>query len=216
MNSIPRGQTPERRAYMKAYNESHPRSDRRAYSAEYHATHKEEEAAYRTANQDKLKAEKKEWYKKNRTQVLKRVKSNATQNREKILAYQSDYYLNNADKVKANVAAYRQANPEKKSHLENRRRARKFSNGGSHTLEELQEKFSRLGNVCYYCKQAKPLTVDHDIPLSRGGTDNIENVLPACRSCNSKKNAKTADEFIGRTNHQRIGGVGGDQEKGGR
>jgi 5-methylcytosine-specific restriction endonuclease McrA len=203
MMKTPRGQTPERRAYMNAYRESHPPRDRRAYKAAYDAAHRSDAAAYREANRTLLAAKKAEWYKAHRASVLARVKNRADQNKDAIAAYQAARYAANPDKVKATVAAYRKANPDKKRHLENRRRARKAGNGGSHTLAERLEKFARLGNVCVYCRQSKKLTVDHIIPLARGGTDNIENIVPACRSCNSRKNTKTAEEF----NHQRVGGV---------
>lgn len=35
------------------------------------------------------------------------------------------------------------------------------------------------------------LTIDHVIPLSRGGPNTINNIVPACQSCNSKKGDKT-------------------------
>lgn len=206
MSSIPRGQTPERKAYMKAWHAANPR-DRRAYKAAYDATNRARAAEYRAANSEKRRAQKAEWYLANRDRVRARVKSHAAVNKARILAYQAEYYAAHTDKVKATVAAYRAANPDKKQFLENRRRARKAGNGGSHTLAERKEKFARLGNACYYCGRSGRLTVDHDIPLARGGTDAIENILPACRSCNSRKNARTAAEFIGRTNHQRVGGV---------
>lgn len=209
MNKIPRGQTPERRAYMKAWNAANPR-DRSAYRAAYRAANAEREKAYREARRELHKAQNAAWYAANRERILARVKANSQANREHILAYQAEYYAEHTEKVKATVAAYRAANPEKKAHLENRRRARKANNGGSHTLEQRREKFELLGNVCMYCGEDKKLTVDHKIPLARGGTDCILNIVPACRSCNSKKNAKTAREFVfGRTNHQKIGGVGG-------
>jgi len=44
--------------------------------------------------------------------------------------------------------------------------------------------------ICYYCKRKfKPneLTMDHLIPLSRGGRSTKENLVPCCKECNSKK-----------------------------
>lgn len=41
---------------------------------------------------------------------------------------------------------------------------------------------------CYWCQKKSPrLTQDHVIPISRGGHHVKENVVPACKSCNSKK-----------------------------
>jgi 5-methylcytosine-specific restriction endonuclease McrA len=43
---------------------------------------------------------------------------------------------------------------------------------------------------CYYCKRTfKPneLTMDHIIPLSRGGMSTKENLVPCCKECNRKK-----------------------------
>lgn len=48
---------------------------------------------------------------------------------------------------------------------------------------------------CAYCGKAVPLTMDHRIPLIRGGPHVIENILPACKPCNSSKHAKSEEEF---------------------
>lgn len=37
------------------------------------------------------------------------------------------------------------------------------------------------------------LTPDHVVPLSRGGTNYIDNIQPLCGPCNSQKHAKTID-----------------------
>lgn len=209
MSTIPRGQTPERQAYMRAWHAANPR-DRSAYKSAYDATHQQQAEDYRSANRERLKAKKAAWYRANRQRILARVKAHAKANLHRVLAYQADYYATHTEKVKANVSAYRRACPEKASVLESRRRARKAGNGGSHTAAERREKFARLGNVCFYCGCGGRLTADHDVPLARGGTDNIGNILPACRSCNSRKNTRTASEFLailGRTNHQKVGGV---------
>jgi len=191
---------------MKAWHAANPR-DRRAYKAVYDAANADRQRQYRLANVQKHKAQMADWYKANRDSALAKVKAYAAANHERVLAYHAKYYATHPEKVKAWSKAWKAANPERKQYLENRRRARKAGNGGSHTLAERRERFARLGNVCYYCGEAKTLTVDHAVPLSRGGTDDIANVLPACRSCNSRKNKQTAAEYFGRTNHQRIGGV---------
>jgi 5-methylcytosine-specific restriction endonuclease McrA len=44
--------------------------------------------------------------------------------------------------------------------------------------------------ICYYCGRRVPaseLTMDHKIPLSRGGTSDKSNIVPACKECNNKK-----------------------------
>ena len=44
--------------------------------------------------------------------------------------------------------------------------------------------------ACYYCKTIvnhKELTMDHLIPLSRGGRSTKDNLVPCCKSCNNKK-----------------------------
>lgn len=43
---------------------------------------------------------------------------------------------------------------------------------------------------CYYCGRTFPpdeLTMDHKIPLARGGRSERENLVPACKECNYKK-----------------------------
>jgi 5-methylcytosine-specific restriction endonuclease McrA len=44
--------------------------------------------------------------------------------------------------------------------------------------------------ICYYCGRKVPreeLTMDHRIPLALGGTSSRENIVPACKECNTKK-----------------------------
>ena len=44
--------------------------------------------------------------------------------------------------------------------------------------------------VCYYCRRQvghKALTMDHLVPLGRGGISARGNVVPACKDCNNRK-----------------------------
>jgi len=56
----------------------------------------------------------------------------------------------------------------------------------------------RDGNACVYCGSTHDLTMDHDMPQSRGGSDDIGNLLTACRPCNAAKRDLTHDEFVER------------------
>lgn len=53
-----------------------------------------------------------------------------------------------------------------------------------------------VGKVCHYCKLAEATTLDHKIPLIRGGTHIIENLLPACEPCNSAKSDMKYEVFV--------------------
>ncbi|MCH2534264.1 MAG: HNH endonuclease [Bdellovibrionales bacterium] len=52
--------------------------------------------------------------------------------------------------------------------------------------------------VCYYCAQIfspEELTMDHKIPVARGGRSNKGNVVPCCKQCNTEKRHKTPAEL---------------------
>lgn len=48
---------------------------------------------------------------------------------------------------------------------------------------------------CAYCGYDLPTQVDHVLPRSRGGTDDPENLVPACKPCNMNKLDFTPEEW---------------------
>lgn len=93
-------------------------------------------------------------------------------------------------------------NPDKVRAKAQRRRALKANAEGSFTADEWKFTLEVLDYRCVYCgihKDDTPekwLEADHLTPLSRGGDNYIDNIAPACKSCNCSKGTKTFDEFI--------------------
>ncbi|MFH1155770.1 MAG: HNH endonuclease [Pseudomonadota bacterium] len=51
-------------------------------------------------------------------------------------------------------------------------------------------KRKRSQGICHYCKGAfapKDLTMDHLIPIARGGKSVKGNLVPSCKECNTRK-----------------------------
>ena len=53
--------------------------------------------------------------------------------------------------------------------------------------------FNFYGNKCIRCGKLENATVDHVVPLSRGGRNEILNCQPLCITCNDRKGVKTID-----------------------
>jgi 5-methylcytosine-specific restriction endonuclease McrA len=54
--------------------------------------------------------------------------------------------------------------------------------------------FARYGHVCYRCG-GYATTVDHAVPVARGGTHDLSNLRPACASCNSSTGASMGNRL---------------------
>ncbi len=55
----------------------------------------------------------------------------------------------------------------------------------------------KLGNdICCYCGSGDKLTLDHLIPRKNGGTDSGDNIVYACRKCNSSKSSTDLIEWM--------------------
>ncbi len=61
-------------------------------------------------------------------------------------------------------------------------------------------KRKRAEGVCYFCKgkfPPKELTMDHIVPLIRGGKSTKGNIVPACKECNNRKKHMLPIEWEG-------------------
>jgi len=85
----------------------------------------------------------------------------------------------------------REKNPEAFAQARLMRKYRERGAEGSHTLAEWETVLAAHGGSCAYCGRSDiPITRDHRVPISRGGSNFIDNIVPACRPCNSRKGAR--------------------------
>jgi 5-methylcytosine-specific restriction endonuclease McrA len=155
-----------------------------------------ETAECRKANPEKIKARKATFYLNNSEKIKAHVSLYRKTNRAKINARNAAYRLAHPIEKKAKDAAWKKANPGKVSIQWHRRRAIKVGAQGSHTTGEWLALVAAFNNECAYCHHAdRPITRDHVVPFVRGGSNNIDNIAPACGTCNSSKGTKTGAEF---------------------
>lgn len=56
--------------------------------------------------------------------------------------------------------------------------------------------FNKYGKVCLCCGSTENLTIDHVIPVKKGGKNDISNYQPLCKGCNSRKSTQNTDYRI--------------------
>lgn len=64
--------------------------------------------------------------------------------------------------------------------------------------DKRDEIYNKTGGACAYCGAPlarSSMTVDHVTPRALGGTDEIDNLLPCCKTCNAFKGDKTIEQF---------------------
>lgn len=54
----------------------------------------------------------------------------------------------------------------------------------------------QTGKICNYCGVTEKLSLDHLLPKKYGGKDNAENLIFACKTCNSSKGKKDLMEWM--------------------
>lgn len=138
-----------------------------------------------------------QWQKENKDRVNATYRKNYAKNlensRAKRRARFKQWYSCNAEFQRQRTRQYAKAHPESKRISEQKRRIRKLNNG---EYLILPKEISRLlSSNCNNCGSSKSVTLDHIIPISRGGSHSIGNLQSLCKSCNSSKNNKTITEW---------------------
>lgn len=164
------------------------------------AYHKEYGRLERLRHPGKCNEASRKSYSLHREDSLTRNKARYNANPSKAIARVRRWQQNHPKEYALTNRLWYQANPGKVIEIRHRRQARLASAEGEFTEEGFQELCIATDHRCFYCGGSEdkvgPLVPDHMTPVSRGGSNWLDNIVPACRSCNSRKGARTLEEFL--------------------
>ncbi len=132
--------------------------------------------ARREANPDKAKENCRRFYTRHRDQQQERMRR---------------YRQENPGAAYAAVKKWRDNNPGMARVMNRKREETLEKVEGRFTAKQWKEKCAAYDHCCAYCRKKVKLTVHHVVALSKGGTNYIKDVVPACQSCNSSIGTKT-------------------------
>lgn len=160
------------------------------------------------ANREENRAKANQWRMDHPREHYLANKAWAENNREKVRASFRKHYHANPEKHREKKAVWRAANKDgekayraaniemirtHKRTSQARRRAKKAETGGSHTIQDIADRFNGQRQRCAYCRislKVRPYHVDHMVAIAMGGSNAPNNIQILCPACNIKKSAK--------------------------
>lgn len=213
-----------KKQHDKTYREKHKEELKKKAAEKYQKNREQvlkKSAEYREKNRELLREKQRKYCEENKELIRERQKIayfTRSEVRDKKLAYMREYQIatkpaRNAyhveyhkkysEKHRQETKQWRIDNPEKAKRNRIKynaaRRARKIGAAGEFDYEGWMQRCEFYGWRCRYCGtelNEETVTMDHRIPLAKGGTNWISNLVPACKSCNCSKRDKTEQEYM--------------------
>ncbi len=149
------------------------------------------------ARHEYYKQQSNNYYSENKKAVLVRISKYRKDNPEIIKLRKRKYYEENKSILIQKSLEYIKT-PKGKA-VKKATKAKRRSAKGFHTGSEILELYNKQKGVCFYCDCNLEITgyhADHFIPIAKGGTNWIDNIVIACPSCNIRKNDKNPEDFV--------------------
>ena len=182
---------------------------------EYFYKRKDSKIGFRSCCKECWQNRNKAYDKRNYERISEHKKEYREVNKEHIREYHRMRYLNNKDKINREHKVYRDSHKAeiklyRKKYFQtdkgkayariycNKRRALKWLNGGEYTQEQWKDCLEFFENKCAYTGvdiSECILHVDHIIPLSKGGTNDIWNICPSCKDANLSKGNRELERW---------------------
>lgn len=155
---------------------------------------------WRAANRERRNESAVRWYAANREKAIGSTRRWQFKNPAKVIEGKRKW--SKTDKARATAEAWLLANPDKRRATNGRRWARvqaaigTFSESDIHAMLISQRR--RCAAPHCGCNISTSYSIDHVIPLSRGGSNWPDNLQLLCSSCNSSKRDRTMEEWLSR------------------
>lgn len=155
-------------------------------------------------NSEAVKEQVRQWRERNPERRREQSRVDQARQRERnpeaVRASYRRWYLKNAGTHTERRRRWEERNPDRARAIRRaagrRHEARQRGAVGSHTEGEWRRLLAEHHGLCAYCLVHKATERDHVLPLARGGSDFIDNIRPACRSCNARKHARDPSEWL--------------------
>jgi len=166
--------------YRKAYREKNKETINEKKRIDWHKSKVRLECSkkkklYREMNRETIHEKAKLWRDENRTLL-----------REKGRKYWHDH----KDVINERTRKWQREHRELTSNTIQKYRARKRKLPSTLTVAQWEGAKLFFGNTCAYCGCDNPLVREHVVPVASGGEYTHNNIIPACKSCNSSKRDK--------------------------
>jgi hypothetical protein len=99
----------------------------------------------------------------------------------------------NKDDIAKKNTAWKKSNPDRvRTYNLRRLQLEKNAPGGPYdpNRPDYQQRVRLYGGMCAYCGLVPYVSLEHGVPLSRGGGNWAANIFPVCHACNSRKHTK--------------------------
>jgi 5-methylcytosine-specific restriction endonuclease McrA len=152
-------------------------------------------AKYRLENADRIRERNNKYVADNVDKVKESKKRYAAENKVKATESKKRYVAENKEQRIISYRKYARANQYKHNILTNQYRTKKRELPATLTSDQWELIKKHFNYKCAYCGKETPLTQDHFLALSNGGSFTVDNIVPCCGSCNSSKNNKVFEKW---------------------
>lgn len=169
------------------------------YSKKYNANNKEKTSQctkdWQENNKEHYVEYKKKYREEHKIVIHDKNKKYREDNKDMISKRFDRYRKENKEKISERNKKFAKENKELVNVKSQRRRAIKRKLSSSLTVKQWNQVKLYFNNYCCYCGEEKTLTQEHFIALTKGGEYTINNIIPVCQNCNSRKNTKDFFEW---------------------